>query len=219
MRFPRIRFTLLRMMAVVVIAGVGLAVSQFLAHVPLGTETPEIPRILETSMHVPSPIGTDGRERILSEEEWAALLAQMSSPEVLDAALADPRIARLPYFAFSPSKRSTLASCYAVKRPIGPADQRPVIYVRSPVANLAVYQAVTDAILARGPKGITNIGDSYRQFPERFQGSAPESLLWGCDGKNFVVLVMTLLAILLVLCLPARGEGNGRHRKNGAGSN
>jgi hypothetical protein len=78
------------------------------------------PRISEIIMlDVVSPIGPEGRKGTYTESEWSALIAQMSSAAVLDAALADPRIARLSLFRGVADPRSALSAMFQISvRPL-----------------------------------------------------------------------------------------------------
>lgn len=115
-----------------------------------------------------SPAGPHGRGRVYTEAEWADLIARMSSPAVLDAALADPRIARLPYIARAPDPRAALAAAYGISVMISqpPRDGRPKAInvasmgVSSPMNVHQVADAIADAIKAHGPVEVTAVGRS-----------------------------------------------------------
>lgn len=214
MRMPRVRFTVRRMMAAVSIAAVTFAIFKPLE--PRQSFVP-VPRTSDlVLLIVPTPVGPDGRGRTYTPAEWSVLLASMTSREVLDAALADSRIARLSVFANSTSPHALLARCFGITVDIStaeteahPAINAVTLRVHCPVAVADVADAVADAIATSGPGGVTVQGrPTGLSYPCRIV-----PIPWHRDWRVYVVASVSLSAAFLALSAPGRaGSWKSRAR-------
>ena len=212
MRTPHLRITVLRMMVVVAIVAAALTWSRTPVTFSSHFEDAAEPRILEASLLMPAPRAVDGSDRVYSPAERTALPARLTTPDVLDVALADPRIARLAFITSSTSKRATLAACYTVRFDSawmweGRAFNRAVFYVHPPSEPLAVYRAIRDAILAKYP-GAEIGGDAYGRVPDSPAVRAPSAPSWRPDGRTIAAWSAAMVAILVVFFWPAARRGD-----------
>jgi len=157
-------------------------------------------------LSVGSPIGPDGRKGTYNESEWAALIAQMSSPAVLDTALADPRIARLSLFQGLGDPRAALSSKFQISVAISGAETESqtalnvlLLHVGSVTAVQDIADALASAIAAKGPAGVAVVGRpmSIMILPI---GEVP----WYRDWRLYTIGAVTLAALLALLVLHSK---------------
>jgi hypothetical protein len=206
MKLPHPRFSLRRMMvAVAIMAGAAFAFRS------LGRLQPAPPAMAADIMMltVPSPIGPDGRGGTYTRAEWESLIARMSSPKVLDAALTDARVARLTGIAKAPSPRAALASLYGigVSFSLVETDDHPAIngvtlHVGLPGGRgLAIYDltnAIAEAIAAHGPEGVAVAGRPTGIS----HATAALPIPWHHDPWVYGILATTTIAIVVVISWP-----------------
>lgn len=199
----RLRFTVRRMMMTSAIAAVALAVLKSLE--PRQSFIP-LPRTYDVVMlELPMPVGMDGRGGTYTPAERTALVARMTAPEVLDTAVVDPRIGRLPLFANSTSPRALLARCFAIADVISmaetgahPAIDIVLLCVSCPAAVADVTDAVADAIVRSGPRGVTIYGrPTGLSYPCRVV-----PIPWQRDWRVCVIALVSFSAALLALKEP-----------------
>jgi hypothetical protein len=202
MRFPRIRLTTRRML--VAVAFVSGTVAFIGPITPMSIYGPITTDLIMLS--VASPIMPDGRRGTYTKSEWAALISQMSSPAVLDAALADPRIARLPRFHGLAAPRAGLSGTFRMSVSFSEAETDShtaingvLLHVNSTTAVHDIADALADAIAAKGPAGVTVVGrPSGISFVSRAIGHVP----WYRDWRLYTIATVSLLAAL-ILVLPS----------------
>ncbi len=200
MRTPRLRLTIWRMMVAAAMVGGALACIDSIRPAYLyGPITSDA-----IMLSVAPPFGPDGRKGKYTEAEWAALMKRMSSTEVLDSALADPRIARLPLFQYLADPRAALSSMFQISLGISTAESKTqsaismvLLHVNSATAVHEIADAVADAIAAKGSAGVTILGRpmSIMMCPV---GKVP----WYHDWRVYAITMVSLTAILAVLVLP-----------------
>jgi hypothetical protein len=206
MPVSRMQFSLRRMfVAVAIAAGMAASISSMEPTYIYG------PRVTDMIMlDVVSPIGPDGRKGTYTVSQWSALIAQMSSAPVLDAALADPRIARLSLFRGVADPQSALAGTFRIRIIFSdaetdshPAANAVTLDVYSPMAVNDVADALADSIAANGPAGVTVIGRpiSVAVLPI---GQVP----WHRDWRLYAIVTASLVAILVVLVIPWGATGH-----------
>jgi hypothetical protein len=200
------RFSLRRMfVAVAIAAGMAAYINSMEPTYIYG------PRITDLIMlDVVSPIGPDGRKGTYTESQWSALIAQMSSAPVLDAALADPRIARLSLFQGVADPRSALAGMFRISVSFSAAETDShaavngvTLHVYSPTAADDVADALAASIAANGPAGVTVIGR-----PTGVNIIPIDQVPWHRDWRLYAIVTASLVAILVVLVIPWGATGH-----------
>jgi hypothetical protein len=206
-------FALLRMSIGVAIAA-GMAV-YIRSMEPTYIYGPQVADLI--MLDVVSPIGRDGRRSTYTQSQWSALIAQMSSASVLDAALADPRLARLSISRGVADRRSTLSGMFriSVSFSVAETDSHSAIngvtlHVHSPTAVHDVADALADSIAANGPAGITVRG---RPITPPLANPIGQ-VRWHRDWRLYAIVTASLVAILVVLVIPAGTIGSlSTHRR------
>jgi hypothetical protein len=142
----------------------------------------------------------------------------MSSPAVLDAALADPRIARLALFQGVADPRAALAGMFQIYVTISVAetDRNAAVnvvslYVHSTTAVHDIADALAAAIAAQGPAVVTSYGRPITGMPLLPIGEIP----WYRDWRLYSIASLALAAILVVLVLPSRAMSDPSSRPAG----
>jgi hypothetical protein len=201
MSVPFLRFTLRRMLIVVAIAAGTVAcvwsLTPTLIYGPITTDL--------IMLSVASPIGPDGRKGTYTEAEWAVLIARMSSTAVLDAALADPRIARLTLFHGPAAPQAVLSGLFRIHVTFSEAETDShaavngvLLHVYSTTAVHDIADALADVIAAKGPAGITVVGR-----PTGIMICPIGQIPWHRDRRPYTIATVSLAAILAVLMLPS----------------
>jgi hypothetical protein len=202
MRFPCFRFTKPRILVCVAIVAGMVA---FIRHItPMDIYGPFTPDLIMLS--VASPLMPDGRLGTYTKAEWAAVIKQMSSGAVLDAALADQRMARLSLFQGLAAPRAGLSSMFqiSVSFSVAESDSHPAIngvllHVNSPAAVHDIADALADAIAAKGPAGMTVVGRPTGLMTCPVLSRIP----WYRDWRPYTIATVSLAMVLVVLVLPS----------------
>ena len=213
MRCPRIRFTIRRILVGMAIAAGAVALSTSLT--PFYVYGPITSDLIMLS--VDSPIRPDGRRGTYTKSEWAALITQMSSAAVLDAALADPRIARLSLFQRLAAPRAGLSDMFQISVSFSMAQTDAhaaingvLLHVNSTTAVHDIVDALADAIAAKGPAGVTVVGRPSGIMASNIFGQIP----WYCDWRLYTIASVFLSAVLAVLVLPSGEMSYRRIRRS-----
>ncbi len=155
-------------------------------------------------LDVATPIGPDGRRCTYTESQWAAMIAQMSCNAVLDAALADHRIARLSLFRGVADPRSALSGMFqiivasSIETDSRSAVRIVTLHAHSPTAVYDVADALGASIAANGPGGVTVRGRPITPPNAIAIGRVP----WDRDWRLYAIVTASLVAIVVILVLP-----------------
>jgi len=145
-------------------------------------------------LQVATSIGLDGRVAELTGREWDTAFQRMTSPAVLDTALADPWLSSLPQLRKAADARAELRRMIHFRSVQSRVHGLVMLSVASPTDPGRAASVVSRAIVARGPPRISIHPRVYRWGPL----DRPWKVAAAC--------VFGLLATLLTLMRPSRGS-------------
>jgi hypothetical protein len=156
-------------------------------------------------LQVATRIGLDGRVAELTGREWETAFQRMTSPAVLETALADPWLSSLPRLRKAADPRAELRRMIQFRSVDARVHGLVRLSVASPTEPVRAASVVARAIVARGPPRISIIPRVYR---------------WGPLDRPWKVAaawVFGLLAALLILLRPSRESRRETSDDRGSG--